>query len=59
VSKPQELILMYDRPGNHDGGGITVVFGDGHAEFHGRDAAKWMIEELAAGHNPPHRQQAR
>ena len=60
ASRSEEVVLLYDRPGNHGvGDGITVLFDDGHAEFHGRDAAKWFIDELQAGHNPPRRKQAR
>jgi hypothetical protein len=56
ASGSPEVVLMYDRPENHGGrssDGITILFDDGHAGFHGRDAAKWFIDELQAGHNPP------
>jgi prepilin-type processing-associated H-X9-DG protein len=55
ASTSEEFVLLHDRPPSHNGDGITVLFADGHAEFHGRGGMKWILDELAAGHNPPRR----
>ena len=58
ASTSDEFILLHDRPQNHNGDTIVVVYADGHAETHSRDAMKWILEELAAGHNPPIRRES-
>lgn len=51
-----EQVLLYEPPGNHNGDGMNVLFGDGHVDFIPKPEAQKMIAELEAGHNPPRAQ---
>lgn len=55
ASTSGELVLLHDRPENHSLAVITVLYADGQVDFLGRDKTKWLLDELAAGHNPPQR----
>ncbi|KPJ61152.1 MAG: hypothetical protein AMS15_06090 [Planctomycetes bacterium DG_23] len=53
VMKPQEMVLAYDKEGNH-AGGRWVLFADGHTEFLSEAvfqerlaATKRMLQEVA------------
>ena len=54
ASTSDDLVLLHDQPTIHNGV-VGVVFADGHAETFGRGEMKWLLDELAAGHNPPRR----
>src|SRR5262249_2946345 len=51
---PAEAILLYELPANHAGDGSNFLYADGHVTFEVKRAAQAMINELNAGHNPPH-----
>jgi prepilin-type processing-associated H-X9-DG protein len=46
-------VLAYEPLTNHNGDGMNVLFGDGHAEFLVKSQANYMLAELKAGYNPP------
>jgi prepilin-type processing-associated H-X9-DG protein len=48
-----DLVLMYEKPTNHNDGRINVLFGDLHVELFGGDLSRKIVEELNAGRNPP------
>jgi hypothetical protein len=52
-SVTRDHVLAYDRPGNHAGAGINVLFGDGEVRWLERAQADHLVAELTAGHNPP------
>lgn len=41
-----EVVLMYERPENHEFDGINVLFADGHVEFMLRDQAERAIPDI-------------
>jgi prepilin-type processing-associated H-X9-DG protein len=49
---PQTAVVAYETLTNH-GDGTNVLYADGHVEWHNAAEAKWLMDELAAGHNPP------
>lgn len=46
-------VIAHDKPTNHAGQRMNVLFGDGTVEWLDATAAKKLIAELDAGHNPP------
>jgi hypothetical protein len=52
-SVTRDHVLAYDRPDNHAGSGINVLFGDGDVRWLERPQADHLLAELDAGHNPP------
>ena len=54
-----EVVLVYERPGNHagefGGGGVHMLTGDGNVKWVHELEAERLIAELKAGHNPPKR----
>ncbi|HEY7088926.1 MAG TPA: H-X9-DG-CTERM domain-containing protein, partial [Tepidisphaeraceae bacterium] len=42
-----ESVVLYERPGDHGGDGINMLFGDGHVEFVQMGRAQAMIAQLA------------
>jgi prepilin-type processing-associated H-X9-DG protein len=52
-SVTRDHVLAYDRPDNHAGAGINVLFGDGNVRWLERAEAEHLTAELNAGHNPP------
>jgi hypothetical protein len=52
-SVTRDHVLAYDRPDNHAGNGINVLFGDGDVRWLERAQADHVVAELGAGHNPP------
>ena len=50
---PVDAVLAYEPPGRHGGGGINVLFGDGHVEFVLENEAAFLVAQLQAGYNPP------
>lgn len=49
---PQTAVVAYEPLSNH-GNGTNVLYADGHIEWRTAAEAKWLMAELAAGHNPP------
>ena len=47
-----KAVLAYEPPSNHAGGGINVLFSDGHVEFVPAAQANRIIADLQAGKNP-------
>lgn len=52
TASPSGAVLAFEPPENH-GGGINVLFVDGHIEFLEQREMQNLIAELQAGHNPP------
>ncbi len=52
TSNPQ-IVIAYDKPENHDGDGINILFQDGQTAFFGKDEATKIIAQLNANINPP------
>jgi hypothetical protein len=52
-SVTRDHVLAYDRPDNHAGSGINVLYGDGDVRWLERAQAEHLLSELTAGHNPP------
>jgi prepilin-type processing-associated H-X9-DG protein len=43
VSMPPEVVVAYDKPDNHSGDGMNMLFADGHVEFDPMDQADQTI----------------
>jgi prepilin-type processing-associated H-X9-DG protein len=52
TAEPAETILVYGPPAPNGGG---MLYGDGHAEWAEPALRKYLLSELASGHNPPRR----
>lgn len=48
-----ERVLAVERVENHRGGGMNILFGDGHVNWFDSQRAQFILSELNAGHNPP------
>jgi prepilin-type processing-associated H-X9-DG protein len=48
-----DVVIMYEPPANHGGGGMNVLWGDGRISYVDAASATKLISELKAGHNPP------
>lgn len=48
-----KIVLMVERPENHKGDGMNVLFADGHVEWFRQPDFQRVLAELQAGHNPP------
>jgi hypothetical protein len=46
-------VVAYEPLSNHGGSGMSVLYGDGAAEFLPQSEARYVLAELKAGHNPP------
>jgi hypothetical protein len=50
--KPK-YILAHDRLGNHENGGMNVLYGDGETEWLPKEEADRVVMEISEGFNPP------
>jgi prepilin-type processing-associated H-X9-DG protein len=55
TSAPATAVLAYDKPANHADAGTNFLYADGSVEFLPAEAAKRLVAEIEAGHNPPRR----
>jgi prepilin-type processing-associated H-X9-DG protein len=46
-------ILAYENPGNHAGGSMNFLYGDGHVNWCTKQEAAYILSEIKAGFNPP------
>ena len=53
IREPGGTVCAYEPLKNHDGLGTPVLYWDGHSQWHDAPEARRIIEEIAAGHNPP------
>jgi hypothetical protein len=49
----EEMIVAYERPGNHNNDGMNFLHTDGYVQFQNREVSQHFVNEVAAGHNPP------
>jgi prepilin-type processing-associated H-X9-DG protein len=54
LSSPRSAVVAYEPPSNH-GDGMNVLFADGMVRWLSPKHALKLLDELAAGHNPPRR----
>jgi prepilin-type processing-associated H-X9-DG protein len=40
-----DVVILYERLGNHDNDGINMLFGDGHVEFQTTEQAEQMLQQ--------------
>jgi prepilin-type processing-associated H-X9-DG protein len=43
-----ELVIAYERPGNHDSDGMNVLFGDGHCEWFNEPSMRKLLAQIEA-----------
>jgi prepilin-type processing-associated H-X9-DG protein len=54
LSSPATAVVAYEPPSNH-GDGMNVLYADGMVRWLSSKEALELLDELAAGHNPPRR----
>ena len=47
------IVLAYEKPQNHGGDGINILFQDGHVAFYDREEYPQIVKQLEARINPP------
>jgi len=50
---PATYILAYEKPENHDGEGMNILYGDGTVSWVTKPEMTRLLSELQSGHNPP------
>jgi predicted Zn finger-like uncharacterized protein/prepilin-type processing-associated H-X9-DG protein len=53
MNMPASIVVAHEPLENHDGEGMNVLFMDGHVEWFNRAEAQQLLQDLAAGRNPP------
>jgi prepilin-type processing-associated H-X9-DG protein len=48
-----DTVVAHENIADHIGGGMNVLFGDGHVDWLGKNEATYLLKELQDGHNPP------
>jgi prepilin-type processing-associated H-X9-DG protein len=49
---PADVVVLYEKPDNHDEDGVNFLYGDGHVEWQSMPVAQQEIQK-AGGAAPP------
>lgn len=54
TSSASDVVVLYEKPENHSGHGMSIGFVDGHMEWLGPDDTKALLRQIATGERPVH-----
>jgi prepilin-type processing-associated H-X9-DG protein len=52
VTSPDDTVILYELPDNHDGYGMNVAFADAHIEWFNAKQMKALLDKIATGERP-------